>query len=113
METFKPRRFKFKAWNQETKLLIKLSNIDCVRGELSKKDHVLLQFTGMHDKHEEEIYEMDILITSNEKFVVQWHEDNNGWCLLPLPRQDSFIPLSKEMARKMKRLCNFFESEGS
>lgn len=111
MQKFQPRVFKFKAWNSESRLLVKLSTIDFRKGELYKKDHILLQFTGLHDKQEEEIYEMDILMREDKKFVVRWHEHQNGWHILPLPSQDSFEPLHKEMAVRMKRLCNFFESE--
>ena len=111
MKPFSPRTFKFKAWNQEAKLLMKVSSIECVKGELCKKDHVLLQFTGLYDKNEEEIYEMDILISSNQKFIVRWHEENNGWYILPFPRQDSFKILQQEFAGGLKRLCNYFESD--
>jgi hypothetical protein len=111
MEEFKQRKFKFKAWNQEAKLLMKVSSIECYRGELMKKNHILLQFTGLYDKHDEEIYEMDILLISNVKYVVRWSEQNNGWYLLPYPKQDSHQPLAKELAATMKRLCNFFEAE--
>lgn len=111
MEPFKPRTFKFKAWNKEARLLMKVSSIECQRGELMKKDHILLQFTGLYDKHEEEIYEMDILLISDARFVVRWHEQHNGWFILPYPDQKSSKPLLKEAAATMKRLCNYFESE--
>lgn len=111
MKEFQPRVFKFKAWNRDARLLVKLNSIDCRKGELVKQDHVLLQFTGMHDKHDEEIYEMDILMRHEDKFVVRWNEQTNGWYIFPLPHQDSFVPLQKEMATGMKRLCNYFESE--
>jgi hypothetical protein len=52
---------------------------------------------------------MDVLIISNEKFVVRWHEQNNGWCMLPFPLQDRVELLRKETAVKMKRLCSVFE----
>lgn len=111
MKEFQPRKFKFKAWNREERLLLKLSSIDCIKGELFKRDHVLLQYTGLCDKHEEEIYEMDILLKNDEKFLVRWHEEQNGWYIVTYPRKDSFEPLHKDKAQQMKRLCNFFESE--
>jgi len=52
---YKPRKMMFKAWNKETRLLMRLNSIDCVKGELVKKDHILLQFTGLYDKQKEEI----------------------------------------------------------
>ncbi|MBX2969828.1 MAG: hypothetical protein KF803_10700 [Cyclobacteriaceae bacterium] len=111
MKEFQPRTFKFKAWNREARLLMKLGSIDCVKGELFKRDHILLQYTGLVDKHEEEIYEMDILLKKDQKFLVRWHDSFNGWYIVNYPGKDSFVPLHKEDAQVMKRLCNFFESE--
>lgn len=113
MEEFQPRKFKFKAWNTKDRLLMKLSSIDCRKGELFKKEHILLQFTGLVDKLEQEIYEMDILLVSDQKFLVRWHNANNGWYILPFPSQHSHEPLVKEKAGEMKRLCNYFEANNS
>ncbi|QOI97555.1 MAG: hypothetical protein HRU69_08660 [Flammeovirgaceae bacterium] len=113
MEEFQPRVFKFKAWNREDRLLVKLSTIDFKKGVLYKKDHVLLQFTGMLDKHDEEIYEMDILMKQDKKYLVRWHEQQNGWYILHLPAQASLEPLRNEEARTMKRLWSYFESEAN
>jgi hypothetical protein len=111
MIEFTPRKFKFKAWNKQDRLLMKLSSIECLKGELFKRDHILLQFTGHYDKQEEEIYEMDIVLISSEKFVVTWDEDSNGWFLTDLKKNEKIQRFVKEDAAKTVRLCNYFESD--
>lgn len=111
MIEFVPRKFKFKAWNKDARLLMKLSSIDCLKGELFKRDHVLLQFTGHRDKQEEEIYEMDIVLMSSEKFVVTWDDESNGWFLTDLKTEVKIQRFVKEIADKSVRLCSYFESD--
>ena len=113
MIEFTPRKFKFKAWNKQDRLLMKLSSIECLKGELFKRDHILLQFTGHYDKQEEEIYEMDIVLISSEKFVVTWDEVSNGWFLTDLKKNEKIQRFVKEDAVKTVRLCNYFESDNN
>jgi hypothetical protein len=110
---FKKRKIKFKAWDQEHHLLMRLNNIDCNKGELFKKDHVLLQFTGLYDQDEEEIYEMDVLLASMEKLVVFWNEVKNGWYYSPLLNPNTHFPLLNEDARRLKRFCSYFELQSA
>jgi hypothetical protein len=109
---YSPRKLKFKAWNTESKLLMRLNSIDCVKGELIKKDHILLQFTGLYDKQEEEIYDMDVLLLDSYRFIMYWDEKMKGWKLTSLDK-----PLKEELhherVREMTRLCSYFESERS
>ena len=111
MEFFKPRKHLFKAWNTETKLLMRLNSIDCKRGELYKKDHILLQFTGMLDQQEEEIYEMDVLLIGGEKFVVMWDVDHNTWKLGQLSNPTVAQVCSRQVLGNATRLWSYFESE--
>jgi len=106
---FKKRKIKFKAWDQESRLLMRLNSIECNKGELIKKDHILLQFTSLYDKEGEEIYEMDVLMVSLTKFVVFWNEAKNGWYYFPLENQAAQTPFLREEAEKMKRFCSYFE----
>lgn len=109
MQTFTPRKLKFKAWNQEEKLLMRLNSIDCSRGELFKKNHILLQFTGMLDKQEEEIYEMDVLLKGNVRYLVRWDEVNNRWCYSLASAPENSKPLLATEASQFMRLKSYFE----
>jgi hypothetical protein len=108
---YKPRKMMFKAWNTETRLLMRLNSIDCKRGELVKKDHVLLQFTGLYDVQNDEIYEMDVLLIGKDRFIVFWDESRNGWSIEGLSNKSDKQDFLNNISSKATRLWNFFESE--
>ncbi|MCB0491953.1 MAG: hypothetical protein KDC93_06000 [Cyclobacteriaceae bacterium] len=109
MNHFVSRKIKFKAWNSEAKLLMRLNSIDCNKGELFRKDHILLQFTGLLDKEQEEIYEMDILLIYSEKYLVFWNAQQNGWYFSKLDNPTESSPFLGANAGGMKRLGSYFE----
>ncbi|MFM8911510.1 MAG: YopX family protein [Flammeovirgaceae bacterium] len=109
MTDFTARKIKFKAWDAEHRLLMRLNSIDCNKGELVKKHHILLQFTGMVDKEGEEIYEQDVLMISLDKYIVFWNEKQNGWYYSPLKNRNTHAPFLAKEAATMKRFCSFFE----
>lgn len=108
---FVPRKLLFKAWNQETGFMMRLNSIDCVRGELFRKDHILLQFTGLYDQQEEEIYEMDMILIGGNKFIVCWDPSLNGWSLAAFPATGTSRPFVKALSENAVRICNYFESD--
>jgi hypothetical protein len=110
MEFYIPRKLMFKAWNKESRLLMRLDSISCVKGELVKKDHIILQYTGLVDKQLEELYEMDIVLIGSSKFVIQWSAEKNGWAFTALMKKEQPQLLTKETAQTMMRLCSYFES---
>ena len=109
MTDFTARKIKFKAWDTEHRLLMRLNSIDCNKGELVKKHHILLQFTGMVDKEGEEIYEQDVLMISLDKYIVFWNDKQNGWYYSPLKNRNTNAPFLAKEASTMKRFCSFFE----
>ena len=76
-----------------------------------KKDHIILQFTGLFDKQEDEIYEMDVMLIGGDKFVVKWSVERNGWILTRLNGNASEEPFSKTIAERAIRLWSYFEAE--
>lgn len=112
IERFVPRRLAFRAWNTQTRLLMRLNNIDCVKGELVKRDHLLLQFTGRTDQAGEDLYEMDVVLVGLEKFVITWNDDLPGWYIESLSGHTPPAPLTHAVAVRTKRLCCYFETEG-
>ncbi len=109
MDDFTPRKIKFKAWDQEHKLLMRLNSIECSKGELIKKNHILLQFTGLLDKEGEEIYDMDVLLISLDKYIVFWNSVKNGWYYSPLSNRENQTSFLAKDAERMKRFGNLFE----
>lgn len=107
---FTSRKLLFKAWNRETRLLMRLSNIECVKGELFKRNHILLQFTGLYDKQGEEIFEMDVILLDSDKFIVVWDADENGWRLAAFTDPTLRQPFRLQNAKIARRLWSYYES---
>ena len=108
MEMYTPRKLKLKAWNLQTKLMMRLSSIECVKGELHKKDHILLQFTEYVDAKGEEIYDHDIIHIDGKRYLVGW-EREAGW-MCRLLEEDKSIHLQTVDPKKITRLCSYFET---
>lgn len=105
----KPRRIKIKAWNIEDRLIKRVRHVDCVKSELFKEGHILLQYTGMEDQNDVEIYDGDVLLYQHRKHITSWDEIDHQWIWTDQTNQ-IFTKFTLEEARLSLRLCHSFES---
>lgn len=69
------REIKFRAWFRETKMMSNGFDPFADFHELTRiglQNADLMQFTGLKDKNGKEIYEGDVVLIENERFVVEW-----------------------------------------
>lgn len=76
------RVLKFRAWDKQAKLMLEHESFG---GSLPLDDPnlVLMQFTGLHDRHGTEIYEADIVYHHyyGEAGILSWSNSKNQWVL--------------------------------
>ena len=110
MDLLEPRNIKLKAWNRESRLMIRLSSVDVVKGVLQRQNHVFLLFTGCHDQLGEEIYEKDILLKERSRYCAWWDPAVNGWMMVPMEGGEGRRLIPSE-SNGYTRLGSLFELE--
>jgi hypothetical protein len=84
------REIKFRAWNEEDKVMIEGDNLAFEQyaplvDQLKSCKHIM-QYTGLKDKNETEIYEGDFISNGHDTCLIIWRHDlasfalsKNGW----------------------------------
>ena len=103
------REIKFRAWDKENKKMMKVSSLHLENKEISVKEngtfHLfrmqdLMQYTGLKDKNDKEIYEGEIRFFRDEnmKYIVVWQDA-------------AFIIKSIEIRKYSEKMCWLDDTE--
>ena len=116
------REIKFRAWHKGKKIMGEVLGIDILHKEIffsnedvdcyehtDFKDIELMQYTGLKDKNNKEIYEGDIVTLHNSKYKVIFNSKEAGFVL----RDDEFemnIPFTNNNNKRMEVIGNIYEN---
>ena len=107
----KAKVLKIKAWDRTEKLMVRLSALDCKKGVLTKEGFDIFLFTGTQDQNKSEIYDGDILLYTNKRYVVSWNARKGQWQKQSVTNKLDTSRLTPEIAQKTLRLCHSYESQ--
>ena len=116
------REIKFRAWHKEEKIIGEVLGIDILHKEIffsnedvdcyehtDFKNIELMQYTGLKDKNNKEIYEGDIVTLHNSKYKVIFLNEEARFVL----RDDEFeyeIPFTNNNNKRMEIIGNIYEN---
>lgn len=92
--------------------MVRLNQIECKRGLLERKGHILLQFTGFLDQAETELYENDVVLKGMHKYMICWSAELGCWYWQNMSDQSQRLQINEFDLEDAVRLCNYYEMTG-
>lgn len=77
---------------------------------LKDEDMELMQFTGQKDKNNTDIFQRDVILLNEKKYIVVWDNNRGGWSYTDVERQITLTPFGRSEANECNVVGNQFEN---
>lgn len=115
------REIKFRAWNAELKKMSKSFSLGHVVTLVDEKGSgsimscvtpglKIMQFTGLYDKNDTEVYEGDILINPYKKIGIIFFKEGAFFLKVKTSHKDQYDLLSKGYLKNKKVIGNIYQN---
>ena len=105
---------KFRAWDKKNKVMMDWEDIKYIDLDTLQRSNILLQYVGLKDKNNKEIYEKDIIKDKNGgKWILQWNDVEFCYDVLLIGKIECWKHLSElleEHYRDIRVIGNIYEN---
>lgn len=74
------------------------------------EDMELMQYTGQKDKNNTDVYQRDIILLDDKKYIIVWDNNKGGWSYTDVERQMTLTTFGRSEANKCEVIGNQFEN---
>lgn len=114
---------RFRAFNKKTQRMYKSGPLSFSKQQhsfrfysdtdmegLKDEDMELMQFTGQKDKNNRDVYQRDVIMLDEKKYIVVWDNNRGGWSYTDVERQITLTPFGRSEANNCEVIGNQFEN---
>ena len=113
---------KFRAFNKKAQRMYKSGPLSFSKGRhsfmfysdtdmkgLKDDDMEIMQFTGQKDKNNQDVFQRDLILLEERKYIIVWDNNRGGWSYTDVERQMTMTSFGRSEANNSEVIGNQFE----